>query len=545
LRNNAPRPSTSRRGFLQAVTIGGVGAALSTAAIATPAQALDAPMLAGDGVTDDAPALQAMYDNSTTPVFVAGKSYLLNSPIFLDKPDPTAMWVLELNGATLKLGAGLPTTDSFARDLTTKWAIFPNTVRSALSGGIVATGPSTRATGTSSGALISLILRNGTVEGDGANAGLAFANRTGCKFESIVLRRGRALLSWRDYGDLNVFIQCHNRAGGPKDSVLVDQISSGDGLLMQSCKSDASVGLARLKYCRGAEIVGTVTGRIELDMCSAIQIRGGHQETPIANETMIEIRNSDVVIDSTALYLARGPVGTVLPAAVRIIDRGGIPSQVVFRDSVEMRALLSSDEQLGQLLSVDNPIEGTRIEARGLSSVVSARDVGGVWNRSAGPVFGGISEINAAVAKTLATVGSGNFELSNLGSGWVVRQTTVPESASSGAPIIAPPASSDALAGTLTTASQRYRCQGVLSSGKLTAASTYSAVIATATGTVKFTVSTVGPSQELRIWRFTVGTPQPNAYIAIPAGSSTHTFYDSGQAINGFVWLPGTTRAAP
>lgn len=538
------RVRSSRRAFLAGI---GAGSAALMAGLAAPSPAAAAPPgLAGDGVTDDAPALQAHYDAGLQPAFRSGATYLLNSPVFLDKPDQYAMWVLELNGATLLLGPALPTTDSFKRDVTTRWAFFPNTSRSALSGTKVLTSVDSRATGDRGGALISLVVRNGTIDGAGKNAAFAFSNRTGVKFESVILRRGRALLSWRDYSDVNVFIQCHNRAGGPPESVLVDQVSSGDGLLMQACKSDASIGLARLKYCRGAEIVGTVTGSIELDSCSAIQIRGGHQETPIANETIISVSNSDVVIDTTAVYLSRGPAGSALPPAIRITDRGSIPSSVVLRDAIEMRPLLASDEVFGALISIDAPIAGTRVEARGLTSVVSASKVGGTWDRSIGPGIGGIEPVAAAVRAGRAAIASGNFVLSDDGGGWRVQASTPSVAArllaaAPAAPAVEP---TDALNGTISGA-RRYRIQGVLADGTATPASDFSAATAPTSGALKLVVSPTGGPQELRIWRYGTRSQAPDASIAVPAATIVQTLYDTGSAVNGFTWETGAAYPAP
>ncbi len=535
----------SRRTFLRGAALAGAATLVQAGAGGTPASAADPDSLVGDGATDDAPALQRIFDAGLQPQFVSNRTYLLNSPIFLDRPTSLAMFVLELNGAILRLGPDLPTTDAFSRDPTTRWAIFPNTVRGAFSGGKVTVSPATRASGKGSGGLISLIVRNGTVDGVKANVGFAFSNRTGTKFESVVLLRARTLLSWTDYSDVNVLRQCHNRAGGPANSVLVEQISSGDGLLMQSCKSDASVGLARLKYCRGAEIVGTVTGRIELEACSAIQIRGGHQETPIVNRTMIDIRSSDVVIDSTVLYLARGTGGEALEPAIRITDAGSPASSVVLRDCIEMRALVDTDETLGDFLAIDAAVAGTRVESRGQTSVMSVRAVGGVWSDSVGASFGGFADADAAVNKALAAVGSGNFTLSNPGTGWVVTSPASTPSSPSTAPTLTKLTTTDDIDGSLSSGGYRYRCQGRLRSGKLTPPSEYSAVVAPKSGALRFMVAANGGPQELRIWRFSGNSTTPNGYVAVPAAALTHTLYDTGTSLNGFLWSPGNTMAAP
>lgn len=543
-RKNVPDAS-SRRTFLRGFALAGAATVTSVATSGAPAQAADGATLVGDGVTDDAPALQRIIDAGLQPQFASNRTYLLNSPVFLDRPSSLAMTVIDLNGAILSLGSRLPTTEAFWREPTTRWAFFPNTVRRALSGGRVTVSTATRASGSGSGALISLVLRNGTVQGNGANVGFAFANRTGAKFESVILRGGRTLLSWYDYSDATVFLQCHNRAAGVANSVLVEQISSGDGLRMESCKADAAVGLARLKYCRGAEIVGTVTGHIELDSCSAIQIRGGHQETPIMNQTIIDIRNSDVVIDTTALYLARGRSNEDLPPAVRIADVSSPASSVVLRDCIEVRALVTTDEMLGVVVAIDKAVPGTRVEARGMSSVVSIRNRGGVWSKSVGSSVGGADAVAAAVAKALDTVASGDFKLFNPGSGWVVTPTTPTPSLPVAAPTLTGLSSTSDITGTLGARGYRYRAQGRLPGGKFTPASAYSPVVTPSSGALRFLVAPNGGPQELRIWRFSGTSTTPNGYLDVPAASATHTIYDTGASANGFLWKAGNTVAAP
>lgn len=537
----SPAHSPTRRRFLHAISVTGVATIASVAGGAAPAgaAAADTPVLAGNGTTNDAPALQRFFDLGIQPPFESGKTYLLNSPIFLDRANSNATSVIELNGATLLLGRSLPTTDAFYRDTATKWAVFPNTKRSALSAGKVDVSVANRATGVYTGALISLVLRNGTVDGAGANVGFAFANRTGVRFEGIILRAGRTLLSWHDYSDANVFLQCHNRAGGPANSVLVEQINSGDGLLMQSCKADATVGLARLKYCRGAEIVGTVTGSIELDQCSAIHIRAGHQETQLVNKTMVDVRSSEVVIDTTALYLARGAVGSALPPAVRILDSGTVPSSVVLRDCIEMRALAEGDDELGPLVFIEKTVAGTRVEARGLSSAVSARKVGGVWNSTVGPAVSGAPHVAVATTEGAAVIASGDFILRNPGSGWVAQMTIPAQSTASSPPRIAAPTATTAFVGSLATSGTRYRCRGVLPDGRLSPWSEFTPVVSAQTGALKLIVATVGGPQELQIWRYSGGSTTPQAHISVPAGADAHTLYDTGATLNGFPWLPG------
>lgn len=553
--------TSSRRGFLRGVAIGG---AASIIPLATPAVAHAAngspsvvspgdmratstspPRLVGDGKTNDAPAIQACFDLGIHPTFSPDRTYLIDSPLFLDRTSSTAMIVVDLNGATLKLGTGLPTTDAFWRDTGTKWAVFANTKRSALSKGKVSVSVASRATGAQTGALISLAIRNGTIDGAGANVGFVFANRTGIRFEGIVLRRGRTLLSWFDYSDSNVFLQCHNRAGGPANSYLVEQISSGDGLLMQSCKSDASVGLARLKYCRGAEIVGTVTGAIELDACSAVQIRGGHQEAPVVNRTMIDVRGSDVVIDSSAIYLTRGARGAALPPAIRITDAAGVPSKVVLRDSREMRALEFSDEDLGAFVTVDRAVAGTKIEGRGFAAVTSVRSKGGEWLPTGGPVITGGAALGAVVAAAAPALGSGDFVVEYSGSAWSARRTTPTPTTAVTTPKITAVARVDGLAGSLGAGAVRYRVQGISAAGTASTSSGYTSGLSSSSGSARIDILAAGTPQTLRIWRYRGTSTSIDAYLEMAIAGAALTLFDTGKALTGMPWIAPAGKPTP
>ena len=534
---SVPVPPTSRRAFLgTAVAVGATafGGHVSPARAATPA-------LVGDGKTNDGPALQAMIDAGIAPPFRPGVTYLIDSPIFLDRPGSTAMVVLDLGGATLRLGGRLPTTGAFWRDPATKWAIFPNTVRTALAGGAVDVSAATRASGSGTGALVSLVLRNGTIDGVGADVGLVFANRTGIRFESIILRRARTLLSWYDYCDVNVFIQCHNRAGGPAGSVLVEQISSGDGLLMQSCKADAAVGLARLKYCRGAEITGTVTGTIELDSCSAVQIRGGHQEAPILNKTMVDVRSSQVVIDTTALYLTRGAPDEDLPPAVRIDDRSGVPSTVVLRDSIEMRELNTSDEVLGAYVQIVKAATGTRLEARGQTTRASTRASGGLWRPSIGPAIRAAGASVDDIARWGALFAQGDFLMTPTASAWDVRSSRGAESVAAPSRDSAPAANVEVtpargLTGSLGDVPRRYRCQAVLADGGVGPLSEFSPAVAPSAGVLALTIDAGEGAVGMRIWRYQRTSTQAESTVTVPCGPPRVSVYDTGTGLDGYAW---------
>ena len=391
---------------------------------ATSAVEIARRSLIGDGSTDDGPAIQAVYDAGGQSLDLDSNRPYLNTPVFFDNKDTYSMFVINMNGAEFKLGPDLPTTDAFWRDETVKWAFFPNTKRSALSGGKVTVTTSTRATGTSVGALLTLNVRNGTIDGDSKNAGLVFANRTGTRFDSVVLWRGRALLSWFDYSDINVFIACHNRAGGPTNSVLIEQIASGDGLTMTSCKSDASVGLARLKYCRGGAITSTVTGLVELDSCSAVVIGSAHQEAPIVNKTILIVRNSPVTVDSSVFYVTRGDRPEHQAAITgRRLENGRSQRdhpQQCHRDACPTRMPTS---RWGRPPGRDRRGRVHHDQRRQDDRCDHIARQRRIWSSTAGPTFTSSGDVQAALDAGRATVASGDFVLSRRNGAWQVAGT--------------------------------------------------------------------------------------------------------------------------
>lgn len=550
---------TTRRGFM----LGGVGAAIAGASAVGAsvqsssrnssgiARSADLPVaLAGDGVTDDGPAIQAAYDAGVSPLVLEGaKTYLINTPIFLDQPDTYAMFVIELNGATLRLGDRLPRTSSFGAEPDVTWAVFPNTKRSAwnASGGSVKTSEGTRATG-DVGALLSLVVRNGTIDGQGRKTAFAFSNRTGCRFEGVVLLKARALLSWTDYCDANVLEGCHNRAGGPRNSVLVEQVSSGDGLRVSNCKSDAAVGLLRLKYCRGAEIEGSVTSRIELEACSAVRIHSAHQEAQISDDTILIIRSSNVTIDSSAFYLPREPAGQEPPSILIDDSQTTGASTVTFVNSIEMRSHEFADTGFGALLSI-TPKTSTTVEFQGVASKASAMGKGGQWPTTVGPtVVSADAGLAAALAANQATVGSGSFLVEYTGGAWAVlpRYTRKLPAQPAAASFRTVEDTLDVKKGSLSTSSSYgYVAVAVDAAGGVSPAASSPATKAGSGKVIKIIADVDAQPCTLRIWRTRSGQSAPDGYVELACGVATVTLYDTGNHVAGIEWGKQSIPALP
>ncbi|GAA1838292.1 hypothetical protein GCM10009750_24800 [Agromyces salentinus] len=501
--------------------------------------------LVGDGTTNDSPAIQAAYDAGGTGLALeAGRTYLLNSPIFLDRSDPYALFTLQMNGATFALGPGLPRTDAFWRDKTTKWAFYPNTRRQAWSpaAGAVAVTQANRATGTSVGAIVSLVLSDGAVSGGGANVGLIFCNRTAVRLENVVQYGVRAMLSWTDYCDGNILIGCYNRSGGPEGSVLVEQISNGDGLLMLGCKADSPVGLARLKYCRGAEFTAIVSGRIELDACSGIHLRAVHEEGQNAKGPMLVIRNSHVHVDTSIFYTPRTTDAAVHPSISIDDSSGESHSELTLEHCMEMRYPNSGDQTFGSFIGITGAMPNTRVTAHDLSVQHVTAGTAGVWTATAGPRISGDGDLGTALAASNAAVASGSFSIERRGGAWrVIGLDGDRGHASAAPPVPAVEALSGAteVTGASIAAGTRpsYRVATRNVTGNRSAASARASAVVSTRGSVRLSVTADAAPCELLIWRFaTTTSTSPQAFVSVPCGRPEISLLDTGARISGYAW---------
>ncbi|GAA1510476.1 hypothetical protein BJ978_000120 [Agromyces terreus] len=537
--------SATRRSFLAATALGASAFASAGAGGMLPLTTASEAGLAGDGTTDDAPAIQAAYDAGGTGLALeAGRTYLLNSPIFLDRADPYALFTIQMNGAAFALGAALPRTDAFWRDKTTRWAFFPNTRRRALGlgSGTVDVTQANRATGSSVGAIVSLVLRDGSVSGGGANVGLVFCNRTAVRLENVVQYGVRAMLSWTDYCDGNILIGCYNRSGGPEGSVLVEQISNGDGLLMLGCKADSPVGLARLKYCRGAEFTAIVSGRIELDACSGIHLRAVHEEGQNAKGPMLVIRNSHVHIDTSIFYTPRTTDATTHPSISIDDSAGESHSELTLEHCMEMRYPNSGDQTFGSFIGITGAMANTRVTAHDLSAQHVTAGTAGVWTATAGPRITGDGDLGSVLAASNATVASGSFSIERRGGAWrVIGLDGDPghAAASPAVPKLAAASGATEVSGAALAQGSRptYRVAARNAAGTRSAASTRVGATVSSRGSVRLSVTADAAPCELLVWRFansTTATPQ--AYVSVPCGRPEISLLDTGTRVSGYAW---------
>lgn len=531
---------------------GGAGAAAGP-----PAGYLNANMT---GATDAGPAIQAAYDAGATAVTLApGGIYLINTPVFLDTTNPRRKFVINGNGATLRLGSGLPTVSDWAYDTTTKWAFHVNTLRTGLSGGVV-NAAANKATPGGGQTTPALTLRDVFVDGQDTNVGVAFGNRATSLHESVTLYRARVLLSWIDYPDGHKLHNCNNRSGFGTDSWLVIQTSNGDGLSIDSCTTDSSAGIANLDGCHGGTIRSTVGGALKITRSRGILISGLHTE---ANQTArtyapIQISNSTVTFDTCELW--RDPANRW--GAIVIDDAAGEDhSDVTIRDT-DARLVWyddTPDGTCGPLLHIAAANPSTRVTAERCTGTVSIISSTPYW-RTGFAVTSTDSAITTALSAGAAQIATGSFELRRRGTtAWgvtasahrslrSVRQQTAPAIGAVDVNVTRP-------IGTLTSgALYEYAVAALDEAGDYSQVSAAVSQTAGASGSLLVRGNTMTRSAPTRLvlWRRT-GTgvlATPDRYVVLPHDGMTTRLYDTGGNVNGVPWIttsvpvPNTVAAA-
>lgn len=519
---------------------------------ATTAPPPAAAPLVGDGVTDNGPLLQQLVDAGGHVRFPGPGTYLVDTPVFLDGGDPHGRVVLDLAGGTLLAGPHLPATDAFWRDKAVRWVLWSNTRRDAWdpAAGRVTVAAETRATGSGVGALQAVAVRDGTFDGVDGTVGLVFANRSGTELTSLTMVRGRALVSWHDYSDATRVQGCHARHGdGPRTGALVEQISSGDGLVVSGCKADAGLHTARLKYCRGAVIEANVTGLLELDSCSGVVVVGGHQEGQLGDRTSAVVRQSQVTFRQTAFYSAHD---AEVPSIVVDDPADGPAGSRVHLDAcveVHLHDGKDADVPQGPLLHVAGANPMTEVLARDLRAVTVDTADPGVWVPTAGPRLTARGDVADAVTD-LAGVVPPSFAVSRRSGAWRLEPTA---GEGDGAQALAAPDLQHAAAaggaagrGSLRRGTTYTYWVAVRDAGGLVSAPARRTVEASASGAVRLVLGVARAPVELLLWRGPAGArAAPQHHVRLTCASPLARLLDTGGHVEGLAWRPGAGDLAP
>lgn len=524
------------------------------------------PGPSGDGFVaptggDDAPTWQALIDAGDRTLHLQpDATYILNSALFFDDSSQESGGVtIYGNRATVTLGSALPTS-TWSRDTATRFALFPNTLRTALSGGVVTVSDATRATG-SGGSLRSLVIRDLHVNGGSANRGFCFFNRGPVTFENVTFDDGRVCLTGWDYTDAVILRAPYSRGNGYAGQVYYEQYQQGDGLIIESPKADSSVPLfADLTTCRGAFISAPVTVGLKLTNCTGIVVSGGHQEGQQSTMTTLECLNSTVLLDGTIIYENWSP--TTYP--ITITDSADEPdSEVTLSDcqTVQLHTSSTGGTEFSPLINIVSAGENTKVKARGLRGLFASSAMSGKHPEGVQPIITGpaavLSAVNSAKGRAALASGdwvlkrraSGSWALTSLDSGGVMHSVREPSQ-----PVISQISTDSGVnsGGSLTNGqSYQYTVAVMDARGQYGPSATAVAATAGAKGALRLLLSLPNSPSTIVVWRDAGALvhSSPDAYCILPVRAARPYLYDTGGYLMGRPWIttaiptPPTTSA--
>lgn len=511
-----------------------------------------------DGLTDvvaGVNGLQALYDSGVRAISLDGDgTYLFNSAWFLDSTDQDDQFVINGNGATILLGASLPTSD-WSQDPTVQWAIFPNTNRGALSGGVVTVSDANRSTGPSNGGVQSrLVVENVTVESGGADRGLTFDNRCRSTYRQVV-NRAWCINTWFSYTDGHTYEDCYQRntvLGG----AFVYQTAQGDGLEIRSPKADSNATFAILKTCRGAVISGAVTARIEMDECSSINVKGAHLEGQQSDQSVLVISNSNVEVDGSTIY-----ENATTPAITITDGSSESDSAVTLKGCTGVAFYSGGQPTYADFVQIVSVGENTTLEFERFRSTMASTQMSGKHPDTRMPSISGPAAVQAAldsdagrIARAtgswkLARVESGAWECHAIGERRNPRSTSAPA-----APSIAQITTSSGVGtgGGLPQTLHEYAVAVRDAQGRWSAASAAVQATPNANGATRILLNL--PERGTRavlVRKAGAGVlTAPDAYIELEVGTSRPYVMDTGDKCMGKMWsiasvpVLGTVAAA-
>ena len=576
----------SRRRILGYAGIGAGTAAGLMLGIASPAAAdrdqdgrnqghrrkVTAVELVGDGVTDNGPLIQAAYDAGQQVSFPDARGqYLIDTPVFFDEGVIMPTFELNAGGAELLAGANLPTTPSFGNG-TTAFMFYPNTLRTALAGGVVTVSNATRATG-STGSFTSFVLRNADVRGQIADYGISFDNRCGVIHENITMTGGRVGSTWFSYAEPHVYREIYFRTAQSSDpaqvpgAFYVTGVQEGDGVYVESMKCSGSVGGVSLTLCRGAVINGNITSKLRFVNCEGITINGVHLEADIypGFAPNVEIVNSTVTFSGGVLYRPRSSAanGTVV-ISDNHTERA---SQVDFHGTLFatlIRVLTADDPKPADLergahvwfesVSNGTQLSSTRVRGFGvknkLASVGSAN--AGFWRPTAGlEVRSAVVAQDAALTSVagLSQLATGDFDIQHGVGGWGVHapgvqglqvRRALPAPGTIGVGVTGQPV------GYLESVPHQYVAAFRDASGAWTAPSAVAGATPE-TGSVRLLLQGAAAPAVVALWRSSTGDVggAADGYVELTFSDARSFVMDTGARINGMTWRTSDIPAIP
>jgi hypothetical protein len=537
------------------------------------------------GAAGASAALQALIDAGARNIVIPPGRFLCDGPVFYDQQDGNATLRITAHGVVFVAGSGLPTVAEFDAYCSSigvatgcKFFLFPSTLRTALSGGVV-TGTGNDVPGTATfpvarnGISPHLVVDGGTFAAStitADNAGFVFGNVGGAsELRNVHMDSARTLLSWAGYVDANKMINCAGWAStnlsASNDAWLFYQIASGDGVYIYGCKNDNYIGLAALDSCNGAHITATVGAFYRFRNSHGITVDANHTEVAanisVVSRRIYYIRDSHVTINTSFDYLP----DTATDGAVFLDDSGaeGAHSTVHINNYLARDFTTTSDPVGGFAIYLNSMNDRTKIYVRGSSTMVSVAGVLATAYGQQGLTIGGNATNEPTLAAALAAgrdiIGSGDFTIYKYKTSAVPTGQNQAMSIGIGTPgalaglyrsrgHVAPTFYDAESYGTGTlTNGQLYAyaaavCNtlpdGTIQYGQVTAEWTQTAPAGGAQGFEMYMPSAPNGAT-LVIWRKT-GTgvlAAPDRYVVLPVGSAASRFIDTGANLSKLPWI--------
>jgi hypothetical protein len=392
----------------------------------TPSEVLHAAIPTNNS-TDCGPAIQAICDAGYELNLTRGVTYYINTPVFADQVSLQNPFVINMNGATFRLGTGLPLVTNVL-DGAVRFAFLPNLKRTSWAGGSasITISEAQRATG-SSGKYTGMIVRDGRwTTSNAANTGLVCATTCAVKLDSVHQEGGRTSLTWWGYTEPHTLNMCTiTSMGGANqiaDAWFLYGESEGDGITVTGMKSSGAVGGISLEGCHGASINGVISARIRLIKCNSILIGGLHNESMMTTYPgNVMIRSSDVTFESCIFYMTRPEMKdltmTEAEGMICISDTHNEMSSNVTMQNCTTGYFQRSPyitDPLDPPLFFDYVNPNTVVKVKNQKSLLISIGSPGVWRRTSAPFAE--SRVSAAglstpYAKTL--IASGDFQIVN------------------------------------------------------------------------------------------------------------------------------------
>lgn len=526
--------------------------------------------LVADNMTNNQPILQNYIDAGMGQIVFprSTNTYLIDGPVYADDTRQPYKLDIDFGGNHIRGGvdSNFPQASTFvATDSGTRVMFFSNSLRSGLSGGVVNTGDSGRATG-ANGTTVRLRVHNGYVAWTSAtpNMGLIHANRAATVVENLWQRGGKFILTHSSYTDGDVMRNIYMTSAGGVNQVsgayAYYQSSNGDGVVLDSIKTSGNVGTAYLSNNSGAEINAVVASKIFLRNSSAININAIHQEAGIddINAPSIRVANTHVNVYGGVFY--QTDEANVDEGAITIEDSavGSAPKRAsnILLDGVSFVTSYSSNraDAAGgshiRILSMS--VDSVLTVRRGNSRIIAEGASSGERKDTSDPIIiSDDSGITAAVAAGRAIIATGNWQLRRNNNGWLISYPESPGKRYSRklvAPTITATAQSEIPTTTLAAGTYSYVVALLDGFGNPTEKSAEVTVTTTSgqSALLKVTAPIVGPST-LGIWRKTGAgaSTTPDRYIEVGIASNELYLYDGGATVGLRAWRTSSIPTPP